>query len=97
MSERAFSFKHGAAFKRGELDREADELGLDKTRIKNLAQALEAVWEARYKARIVDLSGAREGSDEEEDPAVLRRRLAHDPRDEAPLTGAGRDIIAARC
>lgn len=146
---------------RAELDRTADQLGLDKDRIKNLEQALEAVWEARYKTRIVDLSGAREGSErmedapasltpiapatdprtlalerrvhvlvarikeleaeleearsnvavevdlsgiraaapvEEEDPAVLQRRLAHDPRDEVTLRSlfqiySGRDDV----
>src|SRR5580692_7680895 len=61
---------------RERLERAADTLGLDRTRLRKLEEALQAAYEARHHVRI------REMADEQAPPAsiVLTPQAAADPR-----------------
>jgi hypothetical protein len=61
---------------RARLNKAADALGLDRSRLRRLEEALEAAYEARHRVRV------REVADEEAPPAsiVLTPEAARDPR-----------------
>jgi hypothetical protein len=61
---------------RARLNKAADALGLDRSRLRRLEEALEAAYEARHRVRV------REVADEEEPPAsiVLTPETSKDPR-----------------
>ena len=61
---------------RNRLNKAADALGLDRSRLRRLEEALEAAYEARHRVRV------REVADEEAPPAsiVLTPEAARDPR-----------------
>ncbi|MFO0661424.1 MAG: hypothetical protein U0165_16565 [Polyangiaceae bacterium] len=72
------------AEERAQLDQKADELGLDKERLKRLEAALQAAYEARHQVKITDLSALAALPLDEPPPASLRPiEPSHDPRVQA--------------
>src|ERR1700722_14851328 len=103
MSEIDVAFEHGVITldERAQLDKMADNLGLDRARLRRLEEALQAAYEARHHVVIRDLA------DEAPPVASLSpREPASDPRTlalqrrvaqlEARIVDLERELVEAR-